>query len=454
MSLHELFMRFLLFLALLLAAPLVAAPSSVTQPLDSYLQKPDGFAWKVASQTPALTTLSVTSQRWQGVVWQHQVRIYQPKKQLFPGRAVLQLTTRAFPWDDVTGRLAADGIGATFISVYDVPNQPIWDRTEDNLFGYSLQKMFETRDPSWSLAFPMAKSATRAMDAVQAWSKSRKQPITQFITIGFSKRGLGAWLASTDPRVIGLVSIGYNNLNVEKQAPNQLKEWGEYSPLLRAYTRNGLIEKIYSPLGQKLAATWDPYSFLTRLNKPKYLIDATNNGYWTLDALDQYSQELRGPTSLLYVANAGHYMEGAIPSVFGSVAAWCRATLEKKKLPAIQIGVTQVVETAADATRRTITNPPQLSANTSNEARDVKFVFAYSASRDFREVEWREVPALGALRSLTQLYIAKLPLAPPDKPFAAAFAEADLPGASAPLKLTSRVLIWDTRQSQSKASPR
>lgn len=409
-----------LLLSLIIAAPTFAALPS-TQPLDTYLKQPDGFAWKKTAQNGSTTTLSLTSQTWQGVKWQHQIRIYQPKKLLFPGRAVMQLTTQPFAWDDITGRLAADKIGATFVSVYDVPNQPIWGRTEDGLFGYSLQKMFETRDPSWSLAFPMAKSATRAMDAVQSWSKSQKKPLSQFVMIGFSKRGLAAWLAATDPRVMGLVSIGYNNLNVEKQAPNQLAQWGQYSPLLRAYTRNGLIEKIYSPVGQKLTATWDPYSFRARLTMPKLIIDATNNGYWTLDAFDLYAADLKGQYNLLYVANAGHFMENAIPSVFGSVGSWCRAILENK--PPTQ---------------------PKLLKNGDGwvfEAKDAttaQLFYAFSASKDFRAVDFQPLPMQ---RSPNGTFTAKIPAAPAQKPVVAVFGEGSWSRAGLPLKLTSRVMM-------------
>ncbi len=419
--------RIFLVFSLIFAAPTLAAtpqksaPQSSTAPLDIYLKNRDGFAFKIISQTPQQTRISLISQGWHGTKWQHEIRIYQPNKLRFPGRAVMQLTTRAFPWDDITGRLAANDIGAPFISVYDVPNQPLFGRTEDGLFGLSLQKMFDAKDPTWSLAFPMAKSATRAMDAVQSWSKSRKAPISKFIVIGFSKRALAAWLAATDPRVMGLVSIGYNNLNVEKQAPNQLKSWGEYSPLLRAYTRGGLIEKIYSPLGQKLMATWDPYSFLGRIDKPKYLLDASNNGYWTLDALDLYADRLRGPSDLLYVANAGHYMEGAIPSVFGSVASWSRSTLAGEILP-----------------------PAKLSRSgakwrfEAKGAQSAQIFFAFSASKDFREAPFSQKMMV---RQSDGTFSAQIPAAPAEKPVVAVFAEGTWSGQGSPLKLSSRVLM-------------
>lgn len=415
-------MRLTLAFSLFLAAPTLAAtPPKPTTPLDNYLKAPSGYTFKVISQTPQLTKIALTSQLWHGVKWQHEIRIYQPKKLLFPGRAVMQLTTRTFPWDDITGRLAADNIGAPFVSLYDVPNQPLFGRTEDGLFGLSLQKMFESRDPTWSLAFPMVKSATRAMDAVQSWSKSQKKPLDQFVMIGFSKRALAAWLGATDKRVMGLVSIGYNNLNVEKQAPNQLKQWGEYSPLLRAYTRGGLIEQVYSPPGQKLMATWDPYWFLDRLNKPKFLIDATNNGYWTLDALDLYADHLRGPTQLLYVANAGHFMEGAIPSVFGSVASWSRSILANETLPS-----------------------PRLFKSggrwrfEARGAQSAQLFSAFSAAKDFRQSDFTPV---AMRREADGTFSAPISAHPSGKPIAAVFAEATWKGAALPLKLSSRVLI-------------
>ena len=384
-----------------------------------------GFSWRLVARGHDITTLEVVSQHWKGSVWKHRVVIYQPQKLQYPDAAAMFLTTQRLPFDDLTGRLAANKIGAPFVIVYDVPNQPLWGRTENGLFGYSIGQSIATGQADWSLAFPMARSAVRAMDAVDAYNASSRQSETrkvkQWLQIGFSKRGLAAWLASTDPRVKGLVAIAYNNLNTPQQEKAQLADWGELSPRLAPYFQNGVRAAMQTPRGQELINAWDPYFFRAQLNKPKLVIDATGDDYWSLRAFDQYASALPGATNLLMVAGTGHFMVGALSQIIDASAAWCHWTLSEKPLP-----------------------QPKLTRQNNRwnfralGARAATFNWAWSQNHDFRQAQWQNAPMRRASDGSWQ---AATPKAPAGKGNIAVFAVANWTDGAGTLPLSSRVII-------------
>ena len=412
--------RFFAFVFLLLAPRTAfAAPASVTQPYAKFLRDRADYSWKFVAKNRGVTTLQLTSQQWKGTTWKHRVDIYQPRKLQFPDAAAMFLTTARLPFDALTGQRAADAIGAPFCIVYDVPNQPLWNRTENGLFGYSVSRAVQTGDASWSLAFPMAKTAVRALDAVDAYNaQSKAKRVRRWLMIGFSKRGLAAWLAATDPRVKGLVSLAYNNLNTPKQAAAQRADWGELSPKLKPYMENGVEAAMATPRGQAILDAWDPYFFRAQLNKPKLVVDATGNDYWSLRAFDQYADDLPGTTNFLMVSGTDHYMVNAFSEVFGAATAWCHWTLSARKLP-----------------------QPKLSRAGNNwkfsapGAKAATLHFARSASSDFRGAKWQSVP----MRKINgAMWEAKMPAGQGKN---AVFAAGDWADGKLTLPLSSRVIV-------------
>ncbi len=422
--------RYLILLLVLLAPRLALAAVSTAAP-DSTIAYTDfmrdrrGYSWILSSRDASITTLQLTSQRWKDSTWKHRVVIYQPKTLRNPDAAAMFLTTQRLPFDDVTGRVAAEEIGAPFVVVYDVPNQPLWNRRENDLFGYTLGKSVETGQADWSLAFPMAKTAVRAMDAVDAYNAGSREPetrdIKRWLQIGFSKRGLAAWLAATDARVKGLVCIAYNNLNTPQQEKAQLADWGELSPRLAPYFQNGVREAMQTPRGQGLINAWDPYFFRARLNKPKLVIDATGDEYWSLRAFDQYASDLPGTTNLLMVPGTDHFMVSALGQIMRASTAWCRWTLNKKPLPQPKL------------TRRG--NQWSFAAP---GARETILYWAWSRNSDFRDAQWENMPMR---KTSDGSWEAATPKAPAGQSNIAVFALGNWMGEKQNLPLGSRVII-------------
>lgn len=278
-----------------------------------YVAAPDPtYAWHESpSGVPGVVNLALTSQTWQGKPWQHTLSVVRPAKPAHPDLAVLLITGGSFRADDATmvnlGVLLANSIGATFAVLWDIPNQPLWGMKEDDLIAHTLGKAMETGDFTWPLLFPMTKSAVRAMDALTEWSQKFETPIKRFVTTGASKRGWTTWFTGVvDPRVVAIMPMVYDNLNLAAQMPHQLELWGHYSPQIDDYTRRGLQAVLETEAGRQLGAQIDPYTYRDKLTMPKLLICGANDAYWTIDALNYYRDDLPGETYQTFVPNAGH----------------------------------------------------------------------------------------------------------------------------------------------------
>jgi PhoPQ-activated pathogenicity-related protein len=159
---------------LLAAVALHVTPSQVPQELGDYLMRKDAsFAWKLGPRSDGRWDLSMTSQTWRGTVWEHSLVIVEPAELRHKGSAVVIVTGGGVNDADLQlARTAANATGMPVATLFDIPNQPLWGMKEDDLIAHTFSEFLRSEEPDWPLLFPMAKSAIRALDALEAATKN------------------------------------------------------------------------------------------------------------------------------------------------------------------------------------------------------------------------------------------------------------------------------------------
>ncbi len=289
--------------------------------LMEYIRRPDpAFSWRhVATQRVArgrIYKLHFVSQVWQGIRWEHQLRIYEPNDVRYTNVMLLWVTGGSAGKNSVdTGFRMAEHAGMRVAILYQIPDQPLFGgRREGALIAYTFVRYLHTHNASWPLLFPMTKSVIKAMDVIQAFApQAWGSPSKKFIIGGASKRGWTTWLAAAtgDPRVVAIAPMAIDTLRFQAQFKHQLAVYGHYSRQIDSYTDVGLLKPsvLKTPWSRRLWRMVDPYTYRQHLALPKLIVRGTNDPFWTQDALNLYWNNLRGGKWVLYVPNAGHNMQ-------------------------------------------------------------------------------------------------------------------------------------------------
>lgn len=286
--------------------------------------------------------LLLTSQQWHEYVWTHQLTILVPGEHKSDG-ALLFITggsnKKGQPnWskkeDAFLGALAgvAEKNKGIVALLRQTPNQPLYrDLTEDALISYTLHKFKEDGDYSWPMLFPMVKSAVRAMDAIQQFSKETlKTEVKRFVVSGASKRGWTTWLTgASDSRVVAIAPMVIDILNMPVNLDYQVKMWKDYSVQIEDYVKLGIPQTANTEQGQAITTMVDPYSYRKKLTMPKLLIMGTNDEYWTVDAIKHYIDSIPGKNFVHYVPNVGHDL-GDKKQALAALSAFFGATLDNR----------------------------------------------------------------------------------------------------------------------------
>jgi PhoPQ-activated pathogenicity-related protein len=350
-----------------LAAASIAATPALANPknaLDAYVAKPDPtFAWKAVGKISGPgyhgAVLELTSQTWltakevDRTVWKHWVTVVVPEKvshrtgflYITGGESKDPAPTKAA---DRWAKMAVE-TSSVVVQLDDVPNQPLTfaddpahkARVEDEIIAYQQAKFAKSRerDATQLLRFPMVKSGTAAMTAVQQYLATEPGgglQVDSFVVSGGSKRAWTAWLVGAlDKRVAAIIPIVINVLDVDATTRHHWQAMGYFSPALGDYVENGLIPMmIGSPGLTEVNRIEDPLNYRDRrsMRMPKYVINAVGDEYFPPDNT-RFSYHLLPETKRLrMIPNSKHSTQGT--DISDSITAFYDAILNGRSLPA------------------------------------------------------------------------------------------------------------------------
>lgn len=333
------------------ARPAPKPAPAVETALDRYVKAPDAaFRFSVVATRPGeghtAYLLEMVSQRWLTTTevdqpeWRHWLTVIKPDAVAHSTGFLLIAggDTKRKPPDRTDAGLL--DIAMTTKSVVAelrmVPNQPLVfandggrERTEDELIAYTWDKYLRTGDERWPARLPMTKAVVRAMDAITTFCASAEAStgaaaaatVDRFVVAGASKRGWTAWAtAAVDRRVVALVPIVIDVLNVEPSFDHHFRAYGFYAPSVKDYEESGLMGWLGTPQYRALMRIEDPYEYRDRLTMPKFLVNATGDQFFLPDSWKFYLGDLPGETHVRYVPNADHGLRGT--DALASVAAF------------------------------------------------------------------------------------------------------------------------------------
>src|SRR3954466_9527548 len=145
------------YFACIALVAITLVPSLLRADLEEYVRRPEpAFAWELKDKTEQagdrIYDLRFASQNWQGIVWRHQLVVYQPK--------VAAPNTTMFLWVNggsarpahaLIGMELACKIGAPVAFLFNIPNQPLLDDKlyEDDLIAETFVRYLKTKDENW-----------------------------------------------------------------------------------------------------------------------------------------------------------------------------------------------------------------------------------------------------------------------------------------------------------------
>jgi PhoPQ-activated pathogenicity-related protein len=419
--------------------------------LDAYIAQADpSFRYEVVQQQKAegtsVTLIRMISQTWlteaevDRPVWEHYLYIYRPEN-VRHETGLMYISGGAN--DGKIPKISGDFLNLAKVTssvvaeIRMVPNQPLvfkgddyGPRSEDETLAYGWKKYLETRDPKWIFRLPMTKAVVRAIDTVTAFSATSEGgslKVERFVVTGGSKRGWTTWTtAAVDKRVVAIIPIVIDLLNVERSFVYHYRKYGFWAPAIGDYFREGIMDRMGDPAFRELMAIEDPYAYRERMTMPKFLVNATGDQFFRPESSRFYYNDLPGEKRLRYVPNAGHNVSKGTDAM-ASIAAYYQAILEGVERPEIDWSVDP--DGALRVTAKHLPRAVRLWAGNNPKFNDFRLD---SAGPIFQAMELEPVAS--------NTWIGKAPA--PQSGYTAYFVELEWPGPGPyPFKFSTEVLV-------------
>ena len=335
-----------------------ATDQSENTPIDEYVAQLDAsYKWTVVDRRSedgvTTVTIDLTSQTWLDFEqvnqpeWRHWLILSIPKNvrsdigMLFIGGGS---NRNSWPKASNEQTLTIARMTQTVVAELKmVPNQPLIfnkdgvPRTEDDLIAYTWDQFLTGAEPVWLARNAMVKSAVRAMDTVTNYTSMKENSdfrIDKFVIAGASKRGWTSWItAAVDKRVVGLIPIVIDVLNVDKSMRHHFSAYGFWAPAISDYVRHGIMERLSDPKLAELYEIVDPYHYIDRLDMPKLILNAAGDQFFLPDSSQFYYDDLIGPKLIRYVPNTDHSMRDS--DVLTSLIGFYDSIVSNIDLPSV-----------------------------------------------------------------------------------------------------------------------
>lgn len=433
----------------------VTAPEKSQSLLKDYVMSTDSaFRFEVVHTVTGKDydyhVLKMTSQNWltpelvDHTEWWHWVSVVVPRDSPFETGLMWiggGSTTTEMPKEPNELILsAATQTNSIVAQIHNVPFQPLTfandsfgERYEDEIISYGWRKFLEggakDEDAIWLARLPMTKSVKLAMDATSELVKVYyDKNLENYVVSGASKRGWTTWtIAAVDDRVVAIVPIVIDLLNLVPSFEHHWKNYGFWAPAVNDYVSEGVMEWMGTPEFDKMLEIIDPYSFLADLDMPKLVINAAGDQFFQPDSWEFYWNDLKGEKHIQYVPNFGHDLSKS--DAFPNMISFYASLLNQTKRPDYQWRIEEdLISFQADSTKQPISVKIWTAKN--------------ETARDFR------VDVFGPNWTSTELEsqpngLYTYHMSQPENGYQAYFMEVTF-GGETPLKVTSGVEVLPT----------